>query len=75
MSAPRFKVPPPPGTPLSVNAGIRKEEFPCRMASLQMIAEILYRLKSPACVTKIDWWVGWPALMFMYCGTSQERCV
>ena len=55
MSSPRFAKLPPPGTPLSGNAGISKEEFPCEMASLAKIAEILQRLKCPAQVTKIDW--------------------
>ena len=55
MSSPRFAKPPPPGTPLSVNAGISKSEFPCEMASLAKIAAILQRLKCPAQVTKIDW--------------------
>lgn len=55
MSSPRFDKPPPAGTPLAVNAGIRKEDWPCEMASLQKIAEILFRLKPPAWVTKIDW--------------------
>ena len=48
-------MPPPPGTPLAVNAGIDKDEHKCEMASLQKIAAILHRLKKPAWVTKIDW--------------------
>ena len=56
MSSPRFAVPPPPGTPRSVNSGIDKDEHKCEMASLQKIAAILTRLKRPAWVTKIDWY-------------------
>ena len=55
MSSPRFDKTPPAGTPLAVNAGINKADWPCNMASLQKISEILYRLKQPAWVTKIDW--------------------
>ena len=40
---------------MSVNAGINKSDWPCSMASLKKIAEIPYRLKKPAWVTKIDW--------------------
>merc|ERR1711923_669463 len=55
LSSPHFDEEQPPGTPLSVNAGINKEEYPAKMSNTASMLEVLDQVGAPAEFSKIDW--------------------
>ena len=55
LSAPHFDEEQPPGTPLSVNSGIKKEDYPAKMSNTASILETLDKVGAPAEFAKIDW--------------------
>ena len=55
LSSPHAKEEQPPGTPLAVNRGIDKRQYPAKMANTKSVLRLLDKVGAPAEFSKIDW--------------------
>ena len=55
LSSPHHKEEKPPGTPLAVNRGIDKKQYPAKMANTKSVLKLLDKVGAPAEFSKIDW--------------------